>query len=152
MFWLRESCSKSEICYKEEKSLKNSGTHRYWCLYLLVTLFIMHVKIQLQRKNVILTYWWHWDAFSLEIQEKRNGQKKKLLTKTWKCYKTSEFLWKNDLARIYFDMKQSLRVILSKVWTSERYLETSQASQMKSISENNQWFSAFKDTHKEKAT
>ena len=32
-----------------------------------------------------------------DIQDKRNGQKK-LLTNTYKCYKASKFLSKNDLA------------------------------------------------------
>ena len=47
--------------------------------------------------------------------KKKMGEKKYLLTKTCKCYKAITFLWKNDLARVYFNMKQTLRVFLSKV-------------------------------------
>ena len=50
------------------------------------------------------------------FKKKEMGKKKKLLTKTCKCYEASKFLWKNDLAsRVYFCMKQTLRVFLSKV-------------------------------------
>ena len=66
------------------------------------------------------------------------GEKKYLFTKTCKCYKAITFLWKNDLARVYFNMKQTLRVFLSKVWKSEGYLEPSRASLMKFISENSE--------------
>ena len=39
---------------------------------------------------------------SSEIQEKRNGQKNNFLTKTYKCYKASKLLLKNDLAKSLF--------------------------------------------------
>ena len=48
-----------------------------------------------------------------------------------------------DLARVYFYMKQTLRVFLSKVWKSEGYVEPSRASLMKFISENSELFLAF---------
>ena len=67
---------------------------------------------------------------------KEMGGKKNLLTKTCKCYKASKFLSENDLSRVYFDMKQTLRVFVSKVWKSEGYLEPSRASLTKYISEN----------------
>ena len=39
---------------------------------------------------------------SSEIHENRNLQKKELLTKTYKCYKASIFLWNNELAKSLF--------------------------------------------------
>ena len=44
------------------------------------------------------------------FKKKEMREKKSLLTKTCKCYKASKFLWKNDLSRVYFDMKQTLSV------------------------------------------
>ena len=40
--------------------------------------------------------------------------KKGLLTKTYKCYKTSKFLWKNEQLKVYFDMKQTSAEFSSK--------------------------------------
>ena len=40
--------------------------------------------------------------------------KKGLLTKTYKCYKTSNFLWKNEQLKVYFDMKQTSAEFSSK--------------------------------------
>ena len=34
------------------------------------------------------------------FKKKEMGEKNLLLTKKCKCYKTSKFLWKNDLARV----------------------------------------------------
>ena len=52
-------------------------------------------------KNFILQYTGTEACSSSEIEEKRKGRKKLLLTKT-KCYKASKFLSKNDLAKSLF--------------------------------------------------
>ena len=73
------------------------------------------------------------------IQEKRKGMEKRTFNKYYKlckCYKASKFLWKNDLSRVYFYMKQTSRGFLSKVWKSEGYLEPSRASLIRCISKN----------------
>ena len=63
-----------------------------------------------------------------KFKRKRKSEKKVTLTKTCKCYKAGKLLWKNDLFRVYFNMKQTLRFFLSKTWKSEGYLEPSRAS------------------------
>ena len=55
---------------------------------------------------------WYWNIdehVSSEIQEKRNGRKNKILTKAYKCYKASNFLRKNELAKSLFRHKTRRR-------------------------------------------
>ena len=49
------------------------------------------------------------------FKKKEMCEKKVTFNKDIKCYKARKFLWKNDLPRFYFSMKQSLIVFLSKV-------------------------------------
>ena len=68
---------------------------------------------------------------SSEIHENRNLQKKELLTKTYKCYKASIFLWNNELAKsLFWHETDFCWVFLSKVWILELYLESSRSSLM----------------------
>ena len=48
------------------------------------------------------------------FKKKEIGEKEQLLTKTYKYYKASKFLLKNDLSSVYFDIKETLRVFILK--------------------------------------
>ena len=68
----------------------------FWSL----TLFRMHVEIQLQRKKIGIV-----KEMTLEH----------VLAKSYNCYKARKFLGKNDLAKSLFWHETTLRVIFSKV-------------------------------------
>ena len=76
----------------------------------------MHIEITAAEKEFdIVTQITLERALAQIFKKKEIREKKKLLTKTCKCYKPSKFLWKNDLSRVYFDIKQTLRAFISKV-------------------------------------
>ena len=61
---------------------------------------------------------------------------------TYKCYKVSKFHWKNDLAKSLF-CHETDWVLLSKVLTSEAYLELCRTSLMAYLCENSYRFSVL---------
>ena len=49
-------------------------------------------EIRLQRNTLILQYKWHWSTL---VQRSKKIEMDKKITKTYKFYKASNFLWKN---------------------------------------------------------
>ena len=68
------------------------------------------------------------------FKKKEMGRKKIFFNKNMWIVQAGKFLLKNDLSRVYFDMKQTMRIFLSRNWKSDGYLEPSRASLMKLIS------------------
>ena len=60
MFWLRESCRKSQTCHKEEKPQKNSWVNWYLLMFMSPCYFTYSAR----------------RGCSSEIKEKRNGREK----------------------------------------------------------------------------
>ena len=85
-------------------------------------------KIELQRKSLILNRWVY--IVDTEARWSRNPRrKKKLLKKTYQCYKASNLLRKNEFVNsLVWHETNFCWVFLSKVWISEVYLESSRKS------------------------
>ena len=96
----------------------------------------LHLVRHAASKSLVLQYRWHWSTLVQRIKEKEMD-KKGLLTKTFKCYKTSNFLWKNELAESIFWLETNFCwVFLEKGWISWVYLEPSRSFLMKFFCEN----------------
>ena len=73
------------------------------------------------RESLILQYRWHWNTL-VQRFKKIEMEQKKLLTKANKCYRASNFFWKNKLARsLFWHVTNFCWIFLSKVWMSEVY-------------------------------
>ena len=128
MFWLRESCSKSQTCYSRGRQITEKFLSTlfliYWYLYLPSCYFIYNAlrdTVVEKEFDIVIPITSEYLLVQRFKKKEMSEKKKQLLAKTCNCCKASKFLWKNDLSRVYFDMKQTVRVFLSKVWKSEVY-------------------------------
>ena len=88
-------------------------------VYIFVPLYLEWTyEVQLQRKGLILQYRWHWSTLVQKSKKIKMNKKINFLKRHINVTRGANSSRRMIYLRVYFDIKQTFAVFLSKLWIS----------------------------------